>query len=162
MPPLSRYKKEYHDDWAWSLSIKGATDEEIATAFGISRRTLNRWKNDYESFAKALEEGKDAADARVEKTLYKKALGYTYDEVEKIIDMDNNGRPSVTKTRVVTKHVPPDTMAMMYWLNNRKRITGEWSQTQNIKVSGSLHGVDLSNMTDDELRNIARLSNGEE
>ena len=41
-----KYNQAYHDDWAWSLAIKGATDVEIAEAFGISVRTLNRWKKD--------------------------------------------------------------------------------------------------------------------
>lgn len=45
-----KYNQAYHDDWAWSLAIKGATDVEIAEAFGISVRTLNRWKKDHESF----------------------------------------------------------------------------------------------------------------
>lgn len=36
MPALSKYNPEYHDDWAWSLAIKGATNDEIAEAFGIS------------------------------------------------------------------------------------------------------------------------------
>ena len=27
-----KYNPEYHDDWAWSLAIKGATDKEIADA----------------------------------------------------------------------------------------------------------------------------------
>lgn len=31
-----KYNQAYHDDWAWSLAIKGATDVEIAEAFGIS------------------------------------------------------------------------------------------------------------------------------
>ena len=34
MPALSKYNPEYHDDWAWSLAVKGATNDEIAEAFG--------------------------------------------------------------------------------------------------------------------------------
>ena len=45
-----KYNPAYHDDWAWSLAIKGATDAEIADAFGVSVRTLNRWKKDHDSF----------------------------------------------------------------------------------------------------------------
>ena len=45
MAQASAYNEKYHDDWAWSLSVKGATDEEMAEAFGISVRTLHRWKN---------------------------------------------------------------------------------------------------------------------
>lgn len=77
-----KYNQAYHDDWAWSLAIKGATDVEIAEAFGISVRTLNRWKKDHESFMLALTAGKDQADAKVEKKLYERAIGYRYTEKE--------------------------------------------------------------------------------
>ena len=50
MAQASAYNEKYHDDWAWSLSVKGATDEEMAEAFGISVRTLHRWKKAHESF----------------------------------------------------------------------------------------------------------------
>ena len=40
MAQASAYNEKYHDDWAWSLSVKGATDEEMADAFGISVRTF--------------------------------------------------------------------------------------------------------------------------
>lgn len=46
MPAQSKYNPQYHDDWAWSLAVKGATNEEIADAFHISLRTLQNWLND--------------------------------------------------------------------------------------------------------------------
>ena len=55
MPALSKYNPEYHDDWAWSLAIKGATNDEIAEAFGISTRTFIRWKQEHESLNDAVE-----------------------------------------------------------------------------------------------------------
>ena len=121
------YNSEYHDNWAWSLTIKGAIDKDIATAFNITERTLNRWKNTHHSFAEKLNTGKEAADANVERSLYKRALGYTFDEIEKNIDVDADGKPIVTKTKIVTKHIPADTMAMMYWLNNRSK--SNWTRT---------------------------------
>ena len=39
MPTPLKYNAEYHDDWAWSLALKGATDQEVAEAFGVSKRT---------------------------------------------------------------------------------------------------------------------------
>ena len=60
MPPTPKYNPEYHDDWAWSLAAKGAIDDEIADAFGISVRTLHRWKQEYPSFLQALTVGKEA------------------------------------------------------------------------------------------------------
>lgn len=115
-----KYNQVYHDDWAWSLAIKGATDVEIADAFGISVRTLNRWKKDHESFAQALTSGKDQADAKVERKLYERAIGYRYTEKESVIEMDANGNRKPIKVKTVEKECPPDVLAQMYWLNNRK------------------------------------------
>lgn len=156
MPASSKYNPEYHDDWAWSLAMKGATDDDIAEAFGISVRTLHRWKQEHESFLIALTTGKEVSDAKVEKSLYQRALGYQVKDVEQIIDTDPaTGQRTVSKQRILTKNVAPDTMAIMYWLNNRKKNTGEWSQAQKVELSGSLANVDLSNLSDDDLKAIA-------
>ena len=165
MPAQSEYNEHYHDNWAWSLAMKGATDEEIASAFGISVRTLHRWKISHKSFAKALETGKESADANVEKSLYKRAIGYTADETEKLVEVDKDRNAKPLKLKTVSKHVAPDTMAIMYWLNNRKKQTGEWAQSQKIELSGSVNSVDLSNLSDEELKALARAAaseNGEE
>ena len=115
-----KYNQAYHDDWAWSLAIKGATDEEIAVAFGISVRTLHRWKKDHESFMEALSAGKDQADAKVEKKLYERAVGYRYTEKESVIEVDADGNRKPLKIRTIEKECPPDVLAQMYWLNNRR------------------------------------------
>lgn len=129
------YNSEYHDDWAWSLATKGATDKEIADAFGVSVRTINRWKTNHVSFHKKLETGKASADAKVEASLYKRAVGYEYEESESLLEMDAQGNQKPLRVKRVKKHVPPDTMAQIYWLNNRSRKTGEWTQKQDVSVS---------------------------
>lgn len=159
MPTPSKYNSAYHDDWAWSLAAQGATDEEIAEAFKISVRTLHRWKKDYEKFAEALATGKEVADAKVEKSLYRRALGYEAKDVDQTVDTDPmTGKVTITKQRIVTKHVPPDTMAIMYWLNNRTKNTGKWSQQQKVELSGSVGTVDLSKVSDDDLEKLTKLA----
>jgi hypothetical protein len=115
-----KYNSEYHDNWAWSLANKGATDQEIADAFGISVRTLHRWKKDYPSFAERLSEAKDIADAKVERMLYERAIGYTYEDTEVIQEFDANGNLKPGRIRKTKKHCPPDVLAGMYWMNNRQ------------------------------------------
>lgn len=142
MPQQSAYNEKYHDDWAWSLALKGATDEEMAQAFGISVRTLHRWKKQHPSLLEAMNEGKDVADAKVERCLYQRATGYDATDVEKIIDTEQaTGRQQVVRTRVNTKHIPPDTMAIMYWLNNRQRKY--WSQRQEVALSADEEGAEV-------------------
>lgn len=116
-----KYDPKFHDDWAWSLAIKGATDAEIAKAFKVSRRTLDRWKNDHPSFEEALNAGKEIADAKVEKSLYQRAIGYETKDTENIVEVDpRTGESKPVRVKTVTKQIAPDTMAAMYWLNNRK------------------------------------------
>ena len=88
MPAQLLYNPDYHDDWAWSLALKGATDQELAEAFGVSKRTIIRWKKDHPSFAEAYQKGKDIADAKVKKSLYQRAIGFEVTEKESIVDVD--------------------------------------------------------------------------
>lgn len=96
----------------------GATDEEIAEALNISVRTLYSWKVIHQEFAAALKTGKHVADERVERSLYNRAVGYTF-ESEKVFC--TNGE--VTRV-AIREHVPPDTAAAFIWLKNRRRV--EW------------------------------------
>lgn len=143
MPAPKKYSPAHHDSWAWSLAIRGATDQEIADAFGVSRQTLIRWswtKDDkgdkiLTSFGEALQSGKEPADAKVERKMFERIMGYSYEEVKRFIKYDENGRSIIKKTEITVKHIPPNEMLIMYWLNNRKRKTGEWSQRQDVNVS---------------------------
>lgn len=142
MAAPAKYNSAYHDDWAWSLAIKGATDEEIADAFDVSVRTIHRWKKDHDTFARALNEGKNIADAKVEKKLYERALGYSVDETEKIVEVDTKtGETKPVRVKTTTKHIAPDVMAQMYWLNNRKR--SEWAQRQDVSITPGDDGGDV-------------------
>lgn len=125
MPAAPKYNPEFHDDWAWSLAIRGAIDQEIADAFGVSKRTIIRWKKQYQSFADAVERGKSGANAKVEKTLYQRAMGYDYEEKETVIEMDKDGNTKPAKIRTVKKHVPGEVGAMCFWLKNR--APDEWA-----------------------------------
>jgi len=169
-----KYDSNYHDAWVFSLAIKGATDEEIAEAFGVSRKTIERWSETTDekgekvltSFGEARRMGKQQADAQVVKRLYERCLGYDVTEAQQIIEHDSKGTPRVKETRTVKKHVPPDTMAIIYWLNNRSRKTGEWSQRQdiNVNVDDSIRNA-VHELTLDEAREklaAIRSSNNEE
>lgn len=159
MAQASAYNEKYHVDWAWSLALKGATDEEIAEAFHISVRTLHRWKKTHPELLTALEEGKDVADAKVKRSLYQRAVGYEAKEVTQIIEQDPaTGTQRVSKTQVTTKRIVPDTMACMYWLNNRSK--GEFSQRQEVTLGGSVRTSPMEKLTEDELRSLARLNEG--
>lgn len=159
MPAQLLYNPDYHDDWAWSLALKGATDQELAEAFGVSKRTILRWKNEHPSFAEAYQRGKDVADAKVKKALYQRAIGYEVIEKESTVDVDpKTGESKPVRVKTITKQIAPDTMAIMYWLNNRSK--GEFAQRQEVTLGGEVKTSPMANLTEDELRKLARL--GEE
>ncbi len=93
----------------------GLTDYEIGTIFGVTGITISRWKVEHPEFGDALRTGKIQADERVERALYSRAVGYSFDS-EEIHWV--KGKP---KRIPVVKHVPPDISAARLWLTNRRR-----------------------------------------
>jgi len=98
----------------------GLTNPEIAVKMGVARSTLIDWQKRHKEFGEALRQGKEVADRKVEMTLYKRALGYDYDETTEIRDKNNN----IVEKKKITRHMPPDVGAICFWLKNRKR--GIW------------------------------------
>ena len=111
----SKYAPEM-DGQVEKLCRLGATDKEIAEFFGIAESTLNNWKLAHPSFLEALKRGKDEMDALVEQSLFRKAMGYTFDSVK--VFMPANAPAPVYAP--ITEHCPPDTTAMIFWLKNRQ------------------------------------------
>lgn len=126
------YSAETYPDWAWSLAIKGLTIAEIGKEMGVSRATVNRWISNYPDFKEAINTGRDASDSKVERSLYQRAVGYTYKERKIINVLDSSGKPVPARIETVEKHVPPDTTAQIYWLKNRKR--DQWKDKWEVKV----------------------------
>lgn len=129
------YNPKFHDDWAWSLAIRGAKDSEIAEAMHVSRKTICSWKNEHESFAKALAEAKEIADSKVERSLYNSAQGYYVDEEERLIEVNKDGTTKLGDLRTKKRYIPPSTTAQIFWLKNRKR--DQWRDVSKTEVTGA-------------------------
>lgn len=110
----TRYRKEFAEQ-AEKLCRLGATDVELADFFGIDERTLNRWKQNHREFCQSLKEGKSQADAEVASKLFKRATGYSHSDTK---FATHEGK--ITDAREYTKHYPPDTIACIFWLKNRR------------------------------------------
>lgn len=123
------YKPEYVEQ-ARKLCLLGATDVEVADFFEVTERTIHRWKLDFPEFCQALKLGKDEADDRVEKSLYRRALGYSHDAV-KIFADTKEGKEMVVP---YVEHYPPDTTACIFWLKNRRKE--EWRDKVSQEISG--------------------------
>lgn len=114
------YKPEFVNQ-AQKLCDLGATDAEIADFFGVTARTLHRWKHEHPDFCHSLTVAKEAADNRVERSLYNRAVGYTFAS-EKIVTVarGNNMGSEIERVKI-KEHVPPDVTAQIFWLKNRRK-----------------------------------------
>jgi len=121
----SKYKRE-HAAQAEKLCRLGATDREVADFFGVSERTLYRWQAQHDDLRQSLKIGKESSDERVERSLYRRATGYSFDAVK----IFQNG-----KQVPYVEHVPPDTTACIFWLKNRKPEA--WRDTSRIDLTNS-------------------------
>lgn len=119
------YKPEYAEQ-ARKLCQLGATDLDLADFFDVSIRTIYRWQAENEDFWHARKIGKDIADEHVERTLWQRAMGYTFDS-EKVFQYQGEIIRAPFR-----EHVPPDTTAMIFWLKNRK--PADWKDRQAIEA----------------------------
>lgn len=119
---------------AWARD--GLTDEDICHNLGISVPTLRKYKDEHLSLFSALKIGKEVADILVENALYKRCLGYSYDEVTtERVPVYENGAISgyeMAETKRVKKEVLPDPVSTFFWLKNRKHE--EWKDKREVET----------------------------
>jgi len=146
-PPESRgrgrptkYKPEYAEQ-ARKLCSLGATDADLAKFFQVDTTTIWRWQTSHPDFCNSLVVGKGFPDDRVERSLYQRAVGYSYDAVK---IMKHGGE--IVHERY-TEHVPPDPGAAMMWLKNRRSDSWRDLKQHEVGTPG-----EFAAMTDDELR----------
>ncbi|MGG3840776.1 transposase [Paenibacillus thiaminolyticus] len=143
---------------AWARD--GTIDEDIAKKLGVSYSTFRKYRDEYEALSAALKRGKEVADVEVENALFRRAIGYKYDEVtrEAATRVDEKTGELVTvmvETKRVTKEVQPDVAAQIFWLKNRR--PDKWRDKQDIQHSGSMDvNNPMKGLTTDELRKLIR------
>jgi len=113
------------------LASFGLTEAQVAAVLDVNALTIYRYKLSWEQFCNAIKKGKEIADSKVVKSLYQRAMGYSYKEVtrepKKEITYENGQRVSMefnenklVITKEITKEVVPDVTAQIFWLKNRQ------------------------------------------
>jgi len=141
-PNRQVYKDSYAEQ-AKKACEAGFTDRELADLFSVDERTIQRWKLSHPEFGQALTVGKAPADDRVERSLYHKAIGFQHKAV-KIFPPARGGDGEPLLVEYV-EHVPPDTVACIFWLKNRR--PAEWRDKHDVE-----HAVKREPQTLDQLR----------
>lgn len=115
---------------AYAIAQGGATVEEIAAGLGIARQTFYDWRAAHPEFLEATRLGKEAADERVERSLYERAIGYRHPSVKIFM-------PAGAAAPVYAEYVeqfPPDTQAASLWLRNRQ--PEKWRDKVDHEITG--------------------------
>jgi hypothetical protein len=107
----TKYKEAFNDQ-VFEMALLGLSDSQMANIIGITEQTLNNWKTEHPMFFESLTQGKENADGKVAKAMYKRALGLTI--IEEALTKDGQ----IVQLR---KELPPDTPAAKHWLANRQR-----------------------------------------
>jgi hypothetical protein len=143
------YREEYADK-AYNLCLLGATDKELAAVFGVGTVTINNWAKAHDDFGMAIALGGVHADAKVARSMYDRATGYTYTEIHPIKIKIGQYEERVEMIEV-ERHVPADPMAGKFWLTNRQKHL--WVEASKIEHSGSIETGEkpVDEMSDDEL-----------
>lgn len=103
--------------WARTCTYK----KEIAEKMGISDTCLNKWCETYPEIDEAVKQSREVVDFMVENAILKAALGYKTKEVKVTVGkVVKNGAEFELLKETVTREVPPNVNAGIFWLNNRK------------------------------------------
>jgi hypothetical protein len=131
----SAYRPDFAGQ-AEKLCHLGATDVDLADFFGVAISTISAWKVHHREFSEALKADKAIADARVERSLFSRALGYTFDAVKIFPPRVRGRKPLIVPYR---EHVPPDTTACIFWLKNRRPDL--WRDAKAMEHSGTIEVI---------------------
>jgi hypothetical protein len=104
------------------------TTTQLAFFFGVSDRTVERWKVRFPEFCQSIREGRLHTDGLVAEKLFQQATGSEWVEEQVVptreIVYGDSGRKlreiEGVKVVQVVRRLPPDTKAMKYWLKHRQ------------------------------------------
>lgn len=113
----------------------GATDQDLCAILGVGMDVLRRWMVTDEQFSHACKIGGDMCDARVERALFSRAVGFTRKITKEQVTKDGDVVELLT-----LEEVAPDTAAASRWLDARKRK--DWGIKSVIEHDGDLRVTD--------------------
>ena len=151
--PAAVYNPDVHPAIVRAMASAGLGDHEMADVCGVTLHLFDRWIVRHPEFAQAHLIGNEQADARVERALYRRAVGYDSDDAKVIV---HEGEQMVIRYR---RHRPPDVSAIKFWLCNRKRDV--WQNNPEAhprvhcdKLMGPFAPGELERLDDESLANL--------
>lgn len=137
----TKYSPKYHPQIIELLSRLGYTEKESAEFIGISKSTLNNWKNKYPEFLDSKKRGLDNIINQIEHALYKRAIGYEYKETHVEAEIiGNEETKAVKKVKELYKQMAPDSTSIIFSLKNL--APEKWRDRKEIGIQGT---IDVNN-----------------
>lgn len=169
----SNYQEDFARQAYVACAELGATSAGLAKLFDVSLSSIEKWLRDITKFKSSVKDGRDVFNSdEVERSLLQRAMGCEYEEVSlrtftknrKSIGEDGKTiweEVPVEERTVTIKRIQPDTVAIMFWLQNRD--PERWKNVRRVEAGGSIdvkhdhkHKVefDFSEVEDDELKTL--------
>ena len=149
---------------AFDYAFLGATDAQIAELMDASPQTIEYWKRTRPEFRRMLDKGRRQANARVARSLYEVAIGYSHPDTvilsNRVKVYDKSGRVIEEHTEPllvpIIKHYKPDAWAAFKILTIRERIL--WADIQKTELTSTINvnikKIDFAAFSDKELRSL--------
>lgn len=118
------------------LVLEKKTNAQICEIIGINPKTLGEWQKRDQELRITIKEAKARVDTIVEDTLIHRALGYSHPEEKIMVINDQIVRVETTK------HYPPDTASMIFWLKNRQ--PEKWREKTEIEHIGGAPQITIT------------------
>lgn len=110
---------------------KTMTARQIAAKLGVSKTSLYRYAAKYPELEKALAGAKAGLVEDLKNSIKKRAIGYSWDEVQTTETFDEEGNSTGRTVKTTTKHVPPDLGSAHLLLKN---LDPEWHDADQVTI----------------------------
>lgn len=135
-----RYDPLTYPEKARQWAKEGLLDWMIAERFGVCRQRITEWMAKYTDFADAIKKGKEDAINQVENALFKRAMGYKYEETKVIAEAGPDGKAGkVTRVEKIEKSLAPDVTAQIFILKNK--LPDEYKDVNRQEHSGTIASI---------------------
>lgn len=118
----------------------GATYAEMSAALGIASSTFSKYVEEQIELKRAVGEGQMSGVPEVKMALYKRAIGYEYEEHKSYTKRDEETGKETVYTEITIKQIAPDVSAIAMYLRN----CGEnWSDRDKLSVEMKKREMEL-------------------
>ena len=143
---MAKYNKLGVDKICSLIQTDSYTIPEICQQAGISESTYHEWRTTKPEFLEAIKKAQatflESLFAEAKKSLMKKVRGYEVEEVKTVYrNLEKKGEaeeamPKMKEQTKTTKHIQPDTVAIIFTLANLD--SENWKNRQSSDMNGNI------------------------